>query len=124
MREFKNQIKISEELANLLDFLEVYNSAASVGVAAFSVSEPLVLRFMLDNIADRSSWYEETKKEIDGLIREVQKLAAIKENEDFPLIYPRNESLPEYYLESSEILPWFRELYETVSGVKGSNVLP
>ena len=124
MRDFQYQIKISEVLSEFLNFIEVYDSAASVGVAAFSGSEVLVLRYMLDHVSDRNEWYISIKEEIHKIINEINGFNIVNENEQIPFIFPSNDSVPEYYIEVEEALPWLNKLYKTISDVKGSNVFP
>ena len=124
MRDFQYQIKISEALSKFLNFIEVYDSAASVGVAAFSGSEVLVLRYMLDHVSDRNEWYISIKEEIHKIINEINGFNIVNENEQIPFIFPSNDSVPEYYIEVEEALPWLNKLYKTISDVKGSNVFP
>ena len=124
MRDFQYQIKISESFSNFLNFIEVYDSAASVGILAFSNSEALVLRYMLDHVIDKDEWYVSIKEEINKIINEISSFNIVNENEQIPFIYPANDTVPEYYIEVEEVLPWLKKLYKTISGVKGSNVYP
>ena len=124
MRDFQYQIKISEALSKFLNFIEVYDSAASVGVAAFSGSEALVLRYMLDHVSDRNEWYISIKEEINKIINEISSFNIVNEDKQIPFIFPSNNSVPEYYIEVEEVLPWLNKLYKTISSVKGSNVFP
>ena len=124
MRDFQYQIKISESFSNFLNFIEVYDSAASVGVLAFSNSEALVLRYMLDHVSNKDEWYVSIKEEINKIINEISSFNIVNENEQIPFIYPANDTVPEYYIEVEEVLPWLKKSYKTISGVKGSNVYP
>ena len=124
MRNFQYQIKISESFSKFLNFIEVYDSAASVGILAFSGSEALVLRYMIDHVSDKDEWYISIKEEINKIINEISGFNIVNENEQIPFIYPANDSLPEYYIEVEEVLPWLKKLYKTISGTKGSNVFP
>ena len=123
MREFKNQIKISEALSELFDFTEIYCSAASCGISAFEIHKGLLLRKIIDKGSTGISWYNQVKSEID--VHYSEAVASLAEDaEDIPLIYPRNDAFPEFYLKKNEMKHLFLRWQRVFKQVKGTHAVP
>ena len=126
MREFGNQVKISSALSELLDFSEIYCSGACCGLQAFEIHKSLLLRKIIDKNIDGEdgvNWYNELNIEIDSLHRHVSNLA-IDNEEEIPVIYPRNDSLPEYYLPKNELQHMLLRWQRVFKQVKGTQAVP
>lgn len=123
MREFKNQIKISEALAELFDFAEVYCSAECCGISAFEIHKGLLLRKVIDKGPLGVPWYNQVKSEVDSLYAEAASSLAGGE-EDIPIIYPRNDAFPEFYLKKYEVIHFFIRWQRVLKQVKGTNAVP
>ena len=123
MREFRNQIKISEDLAELFDFAEIYCSAGCCGINAFEIHKGLLLRKVIDKGALGVPWYNQVKSEIDFHYSEaVASLAESEEN--VPIIYPRNDAFPEFHLKKNELIHFFLRWQRVFKQVKGTNAVP
>ena len=68
-------------------------------------------------------WYNEVKSEIDFHYSEVIALLAESE-ESVPLIYPRNEAFPEFYLKKDELIHFLLRWQRVFKQVKGTNAVP
>lgn len=123
MQEFKNQIKISEALAELFDFAEVYCSPACCGISAFEIHKGLLLRKIIDKGALGVPWYNQVKSEIDSHYAEVVASLA-KSEEDIPIIYPRNDVFPEFFLQKNEVIHFFLRWQRVLKQVKGTSAIP
>ena len=126
MREFENQIKISSALSELLDFSEIYCSAACCGLQAFGIHKSLLLRRIIDKNNEGKSginWYNELKLEIDAPHLHLTNLSIDNEKE-IPVIYPRNDSLPEFYLPKNELQHLLLRWQRVLKQVKGTQVVP
>ena len=124
MREFTNQIIISSKLAELLEFCEVNCSAECCGINAFEINKALLLRKLIDKENKRTEWYNSIKNEVNKSYLKLKEMNIKNEEENIPVIYPKNDSSPEYYLSYEEILHLFKRLEIILKQVKGSNVLP
>lgn len=124
MRTFNNQVCISEQLVELLDFCEIYCSAACCGINAFEIHKGLLLRKVIDKGSDGVDWYNLLNKEVKKLSSELERLSVEDNEEDIPIIYPRNDSFPEYYLPYNELMHLCKRLNIIVRQVKGSNAVP
>lgn len=124
MRNFENQLEVSDDFVEFLDFIEIHCSAACCGLEAFELSEGLLLRFLLDKKDDRKSWYKSTVFEIAELEEYLGKKKITDSELDIPFVYPRNDSLPEYYLPHNEVTLLLKRLKGIFENVVGSNVLP
>ena len=121
--KFENQIVISKELAKLFDFCEVYDSPASVGILAFSVSDGVVLRYILDEVCTPKNWHSSIKQEIEE-IRDKVTIFGLENNEiEIPFIYPRNDTLPEFYLEYQDVQQWLTSWLSLLEYVRLSNAV-
>lgn len=123
MREYPNQMKISGDLAELLDFSEIYCSAACCGLQAFEIHKSLLLRKIIDKGEKGISWYNALKAELEELYLTVE-ATKVDSEEEVPVIYPRNKSLPEYWLPHNELLHFLRRWNRVIKQVKGTNAVP
>lgn len=126
MVDLDYQIKISSALSELLDFSEIYCSAACCGLSAFEIHKGLLLRKIIDkNISGESgiNWYNELKIEIDYLHGYVTNLV-IENEKEIPVIYPRNDKLPEYYLPKNELQHLLLRWQRVFKQVKGTQAVP
>jgi len=126
MREFKNQIKVSSSFSELLDFSELNCTASCCGLQAFEIHKSLLLRQVIDkNLAGISGvdWYNGVKEEIDLLHKLVSELDIGHETE-IPVIYPRNDSSPEFYIPRNELQHLLLRWQRVFRQVKGTQAIP
>jgi len=119
-----NQISLSNELVELLDFFEVNCSAACCGLNAFEINRGLALRIIIDKGDKRREWHEQLKLEVKNLRTEISSLKVSDSGEDIAIRYPNNTELPEYHLPHNELLHLFKRLSIVLKQVEGSNALP
>lgn len=124
MRKFENQILISPILKELLDFLEVNCSAACCGLQAFEINKSLLLRQIIDKGSEGVSWYNSLISDVGATSEEIDKISVIDPEQDIPVIYPENDSCPEFYLPYNELKHLFKRLKIIIEQVKGSNAVP
>jgi len=123
MRKFDNQVYISDELADLLSFLEVNCSIACCGISALEIHKGLLLRKLIDMGETRYDWYSSVKEEIENKFTEVQAISVDNEA-DIPVRTAEFESMPAYYMPYNELLHLFKRLGIIFKQVKGSNAIP
>jgi hypothetical protein len=119
-----NQISVSKELVELLDFFEVNCTAACCGISAFEINRGLALRIIIDKGDKRREWHKCLKQEVANLQADISTLKINDPEEDVAIRYPTNTELPQYHLQHNELLHLFKRLGIVLKQVEGSNALP
>jgi hypothetical protein len=126
MKDFENQVKVSSELSELLDYAQIYCSASCCGLGAFEIHKSLLLRKVINKkLAGESGikWYGQLKVEIESLHELVSRLELPDEYE-IPIVYPTNDTLPEFYLPKNELQHLLLRWQRVFRQVKGTQAVP
>ncbi|MEB8434299.1 hypothetical protein OO007_18825 [Cocleimonas sp. KMM 6892] len=119
----ENQISISGELAKLFNYCEVYDSPASVGTDAFSVSDGILLRYILDEVSNPQNWLSLMKNEIKEIRDKVTMFGLENKDIDIAFVYPSNTDLPEFYLDYEDVSQWLTSWLNLFEYVQNANAV-
>ncbi|MDO3381530.1 DUF6331 family protein [Gilvimarinus algae] len=126
MESIKYQVRVSDALAELLDFSEIYCSAACCGLQAFEIHRGLLIRKIIDKNLEGTSgidWYNELKAEVDSLHHYISNLA-VKDETEISVFYPQNTNLPEFHLPKNELQHFFLRWQRVFTQTKGTQAVP
>jgi len=123
MRNFPNQIEVSDELSELFEFSEIYCTAGCCGLGAFEIHRGMLVRKIIDKGVDGISWYNKNRKEIDQLHDKVKDLP-VGSDVEIPVIYPKNYSVPQFYLPKNELQHFFLRWQRVFRQTKGTQAVP